>query len=215
MTKILIADDHPLFRAGVIQVLEKNKSIQVVGEAENGEEALLKISSLHPDIAILDVRMPNKSGLEVLASVTEKNYSTKIILLTMYKNPGYFYKAVSLGAKGYLSKEDAVSEIIQSIEMVSRGGSYISTSLSKLLVRKEKSKGEIQTNVEAVSSLTHMEKEVLKLIAEWKTNNEIAEKLFISARTAGNHRTNISNKLNLHGAHNLIKFAIENKDLFI
>ena len=118
--------------------------------------------------------MPNKSGLEVLASVVEKDFPTKIILLTMYKNPGYFYKAVSLGAKGYLSKEDAVSEIIQSIEMVSLGGSYISTSLSKLLVGKEKSKDEIQTNLEAVSSLTHMEKEVLKLIAEWKTNNEIA-----------------------------------------
>jgi DNA-binding NarL/FixJ family response regulator len=211
---ILLADDHPLFRAGVKQVLEKSTSCRVVGEAENGSEALQKIISLKPDIAILDVRMPEKSGLEVLEYINENNLPVKVILLTMYKNPNYLYKAIPLGVKGYLSKEDTVLEIIKAVETIFNGRSYISSSLSVLLIGKEKSEKELQNNIKAVSSLTRMEKEVMKLIAEWKSNNEIAEKLFISARTAGNHRTNISNKLNLRGSHSLIKFAIENKELF-
>ncbi len=212
--KILLADDHPLFRAGVRQAIEKCADCLVIDEAENGDDALLKIISLKPDIAVLDVRMPGKCGLEILEELAESNYPTKIILLTMYKNLNYFFKAVSFGAKGYLSKEDTVTEIIQSVKAVYSGESYISSSLSKLLKGKEKSEEELNKSITSISSLTHMEKEVLKLIAEWKSNNEIAEILFISPRTAGNHRTNISNKLNLHGAHSLIKFAIENKDLF-
>ncbi len=212
--KILLADDHPLFRAGVKQALEKCSGCRIIDEAENGDEALQKIISLKPDIAILDVRMPGKSGLEILEIAADGSYPVKIILLTMYKNLNYFYKAVSLGVKGYLSKEDTVTEIIQAVDAVYKGENYVSTSLSKLLKGKEKPEAQLNNDIAAVSSLTHMEKEVLKLIAEWKSNKEIAEKLFISTRTAGNHRTNISNKLNLHGTHSLIKFALENKDLF-
>jgi len=211
---ILIADDHPLFRAGVIQAVEKCHDCHIIAEAENGEEALQKISGLNPDIAILDVRMPGKSGLEVLAALNECNSTVKVILLTMFKNPNYFYQAISLGAKGYLSKEDAVAEIINAIENVSTGKIYVSSSLSNLMQARQRSKSEIEISINAITSLTNMEREVLKLIADWKSNNEIAEQLFISSRTAGNHRTNISNKLNLHGTHSLIKFAIENKELF-
>ncbi|MGD8778925.1 MAG: response regulator transcription factor [Ignavibacteria bacterium] len=212
--RILLADDHPLFRAGVKQALCENDSFEIIAEVENGDEALSKIKELSPDVAILDIRMPGKSGLKVLAGLCDDKHPAKVILLTMHKNSNYFYKAISLGVKGYLLKEAAVTEIANAVKTVINNETYISSSLSKLLVEKEKTPGEIEKVVEAISSLTQMEREVLKLVAGWKSNAEIAEKLFISPRTAGNHRTNISNKLNLRGNHGLIQFAIENKDLF-
>ncbi len=213
-TTILLADDHPLFRAGVKQALSAHESFDIIAEAENGNEALDKITELNPDVAILDIRMPLKSGLKVLANINENECPTKVILLTMHKNPNYFYKAISLGVKGYVLKEVAVAEIANAVNTVIHGNSYISGTLSKLLLEKERSSEEIDKNVAALSSLTTMEREVLKLVAEWKSNVEIADKLFISPRTAGNHRSNISNKLNLRGLHSIIQFAIENRELF-
>lgn len=211
---VLLADDHPLFRAGVRSCLEKSGICKSIVESDNGIDALERILRLNPQIVILDIRMPGKSGLEILSELYKRELTTKVILLTMYKNPAYFYKAISLGVKGYLSKDDAENEIVQAVKQVAHGESYISGSLNKQLIIKEKSKQSFRENIEAISSLTNMEKGVIKLIGDWKTNNEIAEVLFISPRTAGNHRTNISNKLNLHGTHSLIKFAIENRDLF-
>ena len=212
--KILVADDHLLFRAGVIQALRKYPDCAVIAEAENGNEALRNVIDFQPDIAIFDVRMPDKSGLEVLTSIAATRCATKVVLLTIYRNPNYFYQAVTLGAKGYLLKEDAVAEIIKAVVAISRGRSYISLSLSKLLKGKEKSSEEVRNTISDLSTLTKMEREVLTLVDKWKTNQEIADLLFISPRTAGNHRTNISSKLGLHGTHSLIKFALENKDLF-
>ncbi len=213
-TRILLADDHPLFRAGVKQALCEHDHFEIIAESENGNDALIKIKELSPDVAILDIRMPEKSGLKVLGNLSDDKHPTKVILLTMYKNSNYFYKAISLGVKGYVLKEVAVAEIANAINAVMNEETYVSSSLSKLLLEKEKSPDEIEKIVEAISSLTQMEREVLKLVAEWKSNAEIAKKLFISPRTAGNHRTNVSSKLNLHGNHGLIQFAIENKDLF-
>ncbi|MGD8780700.1 MAG: response regulator transcription factor [Ignavibacteria bacterium] len=211
---ILLADDHPLFREGVKQVLNKTDHFKIIAEVENGVEALDKIEVLTPDIAILDIRMPGKSGLKVLAELCKKKCYTKIILLTMHKNLNYFYKAISLGVKGYVLKEVAVSEINDAINKVVNGETYISSSLAELLVKEKKSPEEVQKNIEGISSLTQMEREVLKLVAEWESNVEISQQLFISPRTVGNHRTNVANKLNLHGIHGLIQFAIENKELF-
>ncbi len=212
--RIILADDHPLFRAGIKHALCEHDLFDIIAEVDNGEDALCKIKELSPDIAILDIRMPGKSGLKVLADLCELNHQTKVILLTMHKNPNYFYKAISLGVKGYILKEAVVPEIERAVKAVINSETYISGSLSDLLVQKEKSPEEIEEIVKAISSLTQTEREVLKLVAHWKSNNEIANELFISPRTAGNHRTNVSNKLNLHGNHGLIQFAIENKDLF-
>ncbi len=212
--KILLADDHPLFRAGVRQILERCPGNLVIEETGDGDKALEKIIELKPGIAVLDIRMPNKSGLEVLEYLYERSVPTKVILLTMYKNLNYLYQAISLGVKGYLSKDDAVAEIVEAVKEISEGRSYVSTSQARLMAVKKKSEKEIKDTVTAISTLTHMEREVLKLVGNWKTNNEIGETLFISSRTAGNHRTNISSKLNLHGTHSLIKFALENRELF-
>ena len=214
-TEIIIADDHPLFRSGLKQELLKNELIEVTAEAGNGEESLKAIESLKPDIAILDIRMPGRSGLEILSVLNEKaTIKTSVILLTMHRNRNYLYKAVSMGVKGYLLKDDAVAEIRNGVEAVIGGGHFISSSLSDEFLHGKKTSQEAEENIRAAASLTKMEKQVLKLIAEWKTNYEIAEELFISPRTAGNHRSNISTKLNLTGTYGVIKFALENKDLF-
>lgn len=210
--KILIADDHPLFRAGVKQALSLNGEYEIA-EVENGDEALAYIRESKPRIAILDIRMPHKTGLEILLELNEKPEPTKTILLTMHKNITYFYQAVALGVKGYLLKETAVEELSNAIKQVDDGGVFISSRLSAI-IESEKKQHTNNNLIAYINSLTKAEKDVMKLVGEWKTNNEIAEILFISPRTVGNHRTNISSKLNIHGNHSLIRFAIENKDLF-
>lgn len=210
---LLIADDHPLFRAGVKQTLEKLESAEIF-EAEEGNEALEKIQNLKPDIAIIDLQMPGKTGLEILSSLIESKVATKIILLTMHKNINYFYQAVSLGVKGYLLKETAVDDLIIAVEMVGHGDVFISSRLKKLIESQRKSEFQNKLLINSINSLTKSEKEILELIAEWKSNSEIADILYNSIRTIENHRQKISEKLNLQGTHSLIKFAIENKELF-
>lgn len=209
---IVIADDHPVFRAGLKQILESEESIKVVGEADNGTNALSLINELSPDVAILDIRMPGKSGLQILSELFTSGCSTKIVLLTSFKNEAYFFNAIANGTKGYVLKNDALINIVDAVKIVAEGGQYLSPALNKL-VFKHNSNESIKNISEFLSSLTRAECEVMKLIAEWKTNKEIADQLCISPRTVGNHRTNISSKLNITGTNGLVKFSIENKDL--
>ncbi|MCF8240493.1 MAG: response regulator transcription factor [Melioribacteraceae bacterium] len=211
--KILVADDHPLFREGVVQTINKYCNSEVA-LAEDGETALKKIIKEEPDIAILDLRMPGKTGLEILTELSNSDNTTKIILLTMYKNINYFYQAVAAGVKGYLLKETAVDELIEAVEKVGSGGTFISERLKKIIAEEKKDDFERKLLVDSINSLTKAEREVLKLLSDWKTNNEIAGILCNSIRTIENHRARISEKLNLHGIHSLIKFSIENKELF-
>ncbi len=210
---LLIADDHPLFRAGVKQTLEKLESVEIY-EADDGNAALQIIKELEPDVAVIDLRMPGKTGLEILSALFESGTSTKIILLTMYKNVTYFYQAVSLGVKGYLLKETAVHDLIEAVKTVQRGGTFISNRMKDLIKSEKIDEFQNKLLIDSVNSLTSSEKQIMKLLSEWKTNCEIADILFNSVRTIENHRANISEKLNLHGTHNLIKFAIENRELF-
>ncbi|MBS1550477.1 MAG: response regulator transcription factor [Bacteroidetes bacterium] len=207
--RIIIADDHPIFRGGLRQIISADKTIEIIGEADNGEKALELIQELKPDIAVLDIDMPKKTGLDVLRAL--ENSKTKIIFLTMYAEEDIFDEAMDLGIKGYVLKDSAVSDIIECILSVNEDNYYISPNVSNLLVnRRNKSKNLIKKNPE-LGSLTKTERNILKYISENKTSKEIAEVLFLSHRTVENHRTNISNKLNLRGSHSLLKFAIENK----
>ncbi len=207
--KIIIADDHPIFRGGLRQIISADVSIEIIGEADNGEKALEIIQGLKPDIAVLDIDMPKKTGLDVLREL--KDSKTKIIFLTMYAEEDIFDEAMDLGIKGYVLKDSAVNDIIECILSVNEDNYYISPNVSNLLVnRRNKSKNLIKKNPE-LGNLTKTERNILKFISENKTSKEIAEVLFLSHRTVENHRTNISNKLNLKGSHSLLKFAIENK----
>ncbi|MDP3582893.1 MAG: response regulator transcription factor [Ignavibacteria bacterium] len=210
---LLVADDHPLFRAGVKQTLEKLESVEIY-EAEEGSETLQKINDLKPKIAVIDLRMPGKTGLEILAELYDSGITTKIILLTMHKNVNYFYKAVSIGAKGYLLKETAVLDLIEAVKTVNSGGIFISSRLKALLELEKSDEFQNKILIDSVNSLTCSEKQIMKLLSKWKTNCEIANLLCNSVRTIENHRANISDKLNLRGAHSLIQFAIENSELF-
>ena len=207
--KIIIADDHPIFRGGLRQIISADVSIEIIGEADNGEKALEIIQGLKPDIAVLDIDMPKKTGLDVLREL--KDSKTKIIFLTMYAEEDIFDEAMDLGIKGYVLKDSAVNDIIECILSVNEDNYYISPNVSNLLVnRRNKSKNLIKKNPE-LGNLTKTERNILKFISENKTSKEIAEVLFLSHSTVENHRTNISNKLNLKGSHSLLKFAIENK----
>ena len=210
---ILIADDHPLFRAGVKQTLEDLEQVEIC-EAEEGNKALQIIRELEPDVAVIDIRMPGKTGLEILSELYNSGITTRIILLTMHKNVNYFYKAISVGAKGYLLKETAVQDLVEAVKTVHSGGTFISSRLKALIESGKTDEFQNKLLVNSVNSLTSAERQIMKLLANWKTNCEIADILFNSTRTIENHRANISDKLNLHGTHSLIQFAIENRELF-
>lgn len=211
LIKIIIADDHPLFRNGLKQLLEKEQNIKIIGEADNGKKALELIIEKKPDIAILDIDMPGMTGLEVMKEI--KDTETRIIILTMYAEEDIFDEAITLGVKGYVLKDSAVNDILDCIGKVWENEYYLSPSVSNFLVSRRKKITELKRSNPYLDSLTVTEKKILKFISENKTSKEIADTLFLSPRTIENHRTNISNKLKLKGSHSLLKFAIENKSL--
>lgn len=210
---ILLADDHPLLRKGLKETIEEQSEYSVIVEANNGESALTLIEQHNPDIAILDVDMPKMNGLEVAAMVQQKKLGTKIIILTMYDNETIFNKAIDNGAKGYLLKDNAVSEINNALYTVINGNHYVTPSLSSLLIQRSENHNMRSMEHSALSILTQTERKILRLVGDHKSNKEIAESLFISLRTVETHRNNICQKLNLQGANALLKFALENKKL--
>ena len=197
--RILIADDHPLFRMGVRQELESCPDFELVGETGNGNDALNLIIKLNPDVAILDFQMPGCNGLEVVSKLRENEQKI-------------FLKALDEGVKGYVLKDDAVLDIIDAVNNVVSGKTFISKSLSGILVENFTNhtiNGKIGT---LINCLTISEKKILSLVAELKSNNEIAEELFLSRRTIENHKVIISHKLELESSKDLLKFALQNKD---
>ena len=205
---VILADDHPLFRAGVRQSLQQNEAIEIIGEAGNGEDALKLILDLKPEVAIIDIQMPGITGLEVAKRIEHMDFDVKIILLTMLDDKRIFLDAMECGALGYVLKDSAVSEIQRAIESVCSGRYYISPSLSGLLI--ERRKGGQSPPLE-LKDLTPTELRVVKLISDLKSNQEIADELFISKRTVENHRVNIAKKLHLGGSNALLKVALKHK----
>lgn len=209
--KIIIADDHPIFRSGLRQIIDPDKRIKIIGEADNGAKALELITELKPDIAILDIDMPKKTGLEVLKEL--KDSEAKVIFLTMHAEEDIFEEAMNLGIKGFVLKDSAVNDILDCIFSVDEDNYYISPSVSNFLLNRRKKIKDLKKSNPHLQKLTMSEKRILRYIAENKTSKDIADILFVSYRTIENHRANISNKLNLKGSHSLVKFAIENKTL--
>lgn len=202
--RIIIADDHPLFSQGVIQVLSTSKNLEVIGQAENGKSALDLIRREIPDIAILDVQMPEMDGFEVAKIVRHERLSTKIIFLTMFNQESFIRKVFEIGVKGYILKDSAITDILKCIEAVSEDNFYLSPQVSHFLLTmnvKEKSSSK--------DELTQSEKRILKLISQGKSSKEIAEELFISIKTVENHRSNICKKLNITGNSALLKYALK------
>ena len=212
--EIVIADDHPLFLYGVKQLVEDSGKFEITGEFNSGENVFQFIENNKPNFAILDIRMPGCSGLEIVEKISNSGLPTKVILLTMYKNLNYFYKSVSFGVKGYILKDSAAKELIEALTEISNGGVFISRDLQNQFDNRKIDSYKQKMTMLSINSLTAAERNILKLIAEWKSTKEIAEQLFISERTVSNHRNHICEKLNLKGANRLVRFAIENKELF-
>jgi DNA-binding NarL/FixJ family response regulator len=209
---VLIADDHPIFRKGLHEVLTEDSAIQLVGEAADGATALQKIRELKPQIAVLDMDMPQLSGLEIARKVSQLKLQVKLVILTLYKEERLFNEAIEAGVLGYVLKENAATDLLSCVHAVAAGQPFISPSLSSLLLNRNARAKELIAEKPALESLTATERRILKLVAQDLTSKEIGEKLAISFHTVENHRANISEKLGLRGSHSLLKFAFANKD---
>ncbi len=208
-TTILIADDHPVIREGLIKIIEQDNTFKIIARAKEGIEAARLITEERPDLAILDISMPGKNGLDIIREIKDKNQTTQFIILTMYRDEEYFNAAMDLGVKGYLLKDNAVDELISCLKTVADGRHYICPTISEYLLKQNTT----LKKTSVFDNLTSTEIQVLKLISHNKTSKQIAEELFISVRTVQNHRNNICHKLDLHGPNKLLEFALKNKSL--
>jgi len=210
---ILIADDHPMIRDSLRHAIESNTEWEVAGEAQDGEAAIELINKLQPAIVILDISMPVRNGFEVVRALRQKKVQTQVIFLTMHRNEDFFQRALDLDVRGYVLKDSAVIDVVSAIKAVSRGEYYTSPALTSYLIRKRSGGSSAASSEQGLGlhSLSPTERRVLELIAEYKTSKDIAEELNTSPRTVETHRTNICQKLGLHGRHALMKFSLENK----
>jgi two-component system response regulator NreC len=206
MTTILLADDHTMVRQGLRALLEEESGFTVVGEAKDGPETIALTESLRPDVLVVDLMMPGVGGLEVMRQVGRKVPTVRFVVLSMYANEAYVVEALRSGAMGYVLKDTGAEELVRAIRHVAQGGRYLSPPLS------EKSLEAYLERVRgggAEEALTPREREVLQLCAEGRSNAEIAERLFISPRTAETHRANLMRKLGLHSQAELIHYAFQ------
>ncbi|HEX8250373.1 MAG TPA: response regulator transcription factor [Pyrinomonadaceae bacterium] len=208
---IIIADDHPVFRRGLRMIIESEPSLTIVAEAADGGDALRAIENHQPDLAVLDVNMPEMNGFDVVRRLQATRSKASIVFLTMHKDEEMFNAAMDLGISGYILKDSAVTDIISCLKTVLSGQPYISPQLSAFLLNRSRRAAELNRQMPALENLTPTERRILKLIADYKTSKEIADILCVHSRTVDNHRTNISQKLDLKGSHSLLKFAVENK----
>ena len=214
---VLIVDDHSLFRRGLQMVLAGEPGVEVVGEAADGSEAVERAQETTPDVVLMDVRMPKRSGIEATRTIKETLPSTKILMLTISDDEADLYEAIKAGASGYLLKEISIEEVAQAIKSVHLGQSLISPSMAAKLLNEFASLVKRHDDATALASprLTDRELEVLKLVAQGLNNKEIGERLFISEHTVKNHVRNILEKLHLHSRMEAVVYAVREKLLDI
>jgi len=206
--RILLADDHIVMRTGLRSLLERQPNLEVVGESENGREIVDLVTSLKPDVVVMDVGMPVLNGIEATKTIVTQHPTTAVVILSMHVDESYVMRALKAGARGYLLKDSAPADLISAIQAVSQNKSFFSPKVSRILaedyVRVLKQKGA----VDSYDLLTSREREILQLIAEGKANKEVAAALNISPYTVETHRSHILEKLNLHNPAELILYAV-------
>lgn len=204
---MIIADDHPIVRQGLRQAIEREPGNKVLAEAGNGQEALDLIKAHRPQVAILDIDMPVLNGFGLAQEIAEQKLDVKIIFLTFHGEEDYLNRALELGAKGFLLKDSGVADIVTCLRTVVAGQSFVSPTLTNYLLNR----GRRAAEATGLELLSPTEREILKLLAEYKTSKQIAAELHISAHTVNTHRSNIVLKLSLRGSHSLMRFASDNK----
>jgi len=206
--RILLADDHKLMRSGLKALIEQQSDLTVVGEADDGRQAVALAASLKPDLLVMDIGMPNLNGIEAALQITQAHPETAIVMLSMHSDESYVLRALKSGAKGYLLKDSAESDLIRAVHAVAGGKSFFSPAVSKVLlddyVRKLRRSG----TEDAYDLLTPREREILQLVAEGKSNKDVANLLNLSVYTIETHRSNLMEKLNLRGVPELILYAV-------
>lgn len=203
--RILLADDHAVVRAGLRALLTAEPDLELVGEAEDGDQVLQLVSRLHPNLVLMDVSMPGQGGIDALRQVKEMSPATHVLVLTVHEDDSLMRRAIRAGASGYVVKQAAESELIHAIRAVWRGDIYIHPTMTRALLKDLVSPSPVQHSHN--NTLTQRELEVLRLIARGYTNNQIAKQLNISARTVEGHRANIMGKLELHSRVELVEYA--------
>jgi len=206
---VMIVDDHPLFREGLKSILSRHSKFEIIAEAENGSRGISYAKKMKPELIIMDLSLPDKSGIEVAREIIAKLPGTCIMILSMHSNIDYVTEAFKAGAKGYLVKESAAEKLVEGLDSISKGEYFLDTSLSpqvvKNLIASEDKEAKIRDT--GYGSLTPREQEIMRLVAEGLSSKTIAEKLFISPKTVENHRTNIMNKLDVHSVLELVRYA--------
>ena len=209
--RIVVADDHPIVRQGLRQAIEAERGLKVVAEATDGLMALDQIKSLKPEVAVLDIDMPELDGFGVVRALRSERLDVEVVFLTIHRDEDFLNEAINLGAKGYVLKDSALTDIVNCVKLVASGQHYVSPALTNLLLNRQRRAASLSQRKPELKDLSPAERRVLKLLAEYKTSREIAAELFISHRTVETHRTNICNKLEIHGNHSLMKFALAHK----
>ena len=204
MIKVVVVDDHAVVRSGLRLLLDAHEDIEVVGEAGNAKDAIFRARALKPDVILLDVVMPGASGIDVLPELLRESPQTKVLVLSMQDDPSYVREAFGAGASGYVLKEAADEEVVSAVREIAKGGRYVHPTLGARMVAAE---AEERAAVEA-DPLSEREREVLRLLALGHTNQEIAQELYISVRTAESHRAHIMQKLRLATRAELVRYAL-------
>ncbi|MGJ5643371.1 response regulator [Formosa sp. S-31] len=211
MINVVLADDHVLVRDGIKSLLEDQEGVHVINEASNGKEALQILKVSDPDILIVDIRMPEMNGIEVVAALKEQNHKVKTLVLSMHDSEEYVLNAINAGADGYLLKGSSKEEFMKALNMVASGGKYFSGDVSSIIVNNLKARGTeppvVQDTLAEQFKLTKREKQILALVLDGKSNKEIAEDLNVSKRTAEVHRFNLMKKMEVKNLMELTKIA--------
>ena len=206
--RIVLADDHTVVRQGIRSLLQQDASIDVVGEAENGQDAVLVAKKTLPDVVLLDISMPILNGVQATRQIRKFNPKIKILILSMYNDEEYVREVFDAGAAGYILKQTTGSDLVRAIKEVNRGNAYLSPSIAKYLVSDYRERVKGGKSAREQTGLTPREIEVLQLIAEGNSNKKIAEQLFISIKTVETHRQKIMDVLKIHDVAGLTRYAI-------
>ena len=204
--RVLVVDDHAMFREGIRSLLQGQEDVETIGEATDGREAVEMVHQLTPEVVLMDIAMPGMGGLEATRRIHRECPNVKVLVLTQYEDSEYILSIIKAGAKGYIAKTATASELVSAIRTVHKGESFLYPSAATAVVEEYLMRATGEKN--EYEHLTDREREILQLVAEGRTNREIADRLFISVKTILRHRTNVMEKLGFHNRTELIKYAI-------